>query len=198
MEQAKKYGYDKDEYYRLRDYFNEGNPSKLEEAALFLYFNKTGFNGLYRVNSKNKFNVPIGRYKSPTVVDEDKILAGSQSLQDIEIYSKDYTYVLDDSSPGDLVYFDPPYQPVSETSYFTAYTMNGFGMKEQRELYDTCIALDNKDVNFVLSNSYASQIVEMYESVDKFRMKIVEAKRSINSKASKRGPVKEILVTNIK
>ena len=158
---------------------------------------KTGFNGLWRVNSKDKFNVPFGRYKNPTIVPKDRIMDSSRVLQNIEILCTDFTYVLDIAKERDLCYFDPPYEPVSETAYFTSYTAKGFDMTEQERLSDTCEKLDNQGVYFVLSNSHVKQIVDLYESNPNFRIEIVQARRSINSKADKRGPINEILVTNI-
>jgi DNA adenine methylase len=109
----------------------------------------------------------------------------------------DFTYILEEAQKGDLCYFDPPYQPVSETAYFTSYTAKGFDMGEQERLSDTCYKLDERGVYFVLSNSHVKQIVDLYEPHPNFRIKIVQANRMINSKAYKRGPINEILVTNI-
>jgi DNA adenine methylase len=195
--EATKYVYEKETYYRLRTRYNEEDISDLERAALFLYFNKTGFNGLWRVNSKDKFNVPFGRYKNPTIVPKERIWESSRVLTNIKIFCTDFTYVLDVVQKGDLCYFDPPYEPVSETAYFTSYTAQGFDMKEQERLGDTCKKLDEMGVYFVLSNSHVKQIVDIYDSYPKFRINIVQARRSINSRADKRGPINEILVTNI-
>lgn len=197
IEEASKYEYEKEIYYVLRTRFNEEEVTDIERAALFLYFNKTGFNGLWRVNSKGKFNVPFGRYKNPTIVPIEKILEASRVLKNIEILCTDFSYILDAAEEGDLCYFDPPYEPVSETAYFTSYTAKGFDINEQERLCDTCMKLDEKGVYFVLSNSKVKQIVDLYESNPRFRIKIVQARRAINSKADKRGPVNEILVTNI-
>ena len=197
IEEASKYEYEKENYYRLRDRFNEEEITDLERAALFLYFNKTGFNGLWRVNSKGKFNVPIGRYKNPTIVPVEKIMASSRVLKEIQILNTDFTYVIAASKKGDLCYFDPPYEPVSETAYFTSYTAKGFDMNEQERLRDMCVELDKKGVNFVLSNSHVKQIEDLYKERPSFKIKIVQARRSINSRADKRGPINEILVTNI-
>ena len=197
IEETSQYKYEKETYYQLRQRYNTEEITDLEKAALFLYLNKTGFNGLWRVNSRDKYNVPFGRYKNPTIVPIKRIRAASQILKDIEILCTDFSYVKDASKQGDLCYFDPPYEPVSETAYFTSYTPKGFGMDEQEKLSDVCQKLDDKGVNFVLSNSHVKQIVDLYDSNPNFRIKIVQARRSINSKASKRGPINEILVTNI-
>ena len=197
IQKASEYPYDKEVYYRLRDRFNEEKLSDLERASLFLYFNKTGFNGLYRVNLKGKFNVPFGRYRNPTIVPETKIMQASKLLKGIDILNTDFTYIIDHAGEGDLCYLDPPYEPVSETAYFTSYSAEGFDLNEQVRLRDTCVNLHDKGVLFVLSNSHVKQIVDMYSEEKDFAVKVVEARRSINSKADKRGPVKEILVTNI-
>jgi len=197
LEEASKYKYEKETYYSLRDRFNEEELSDLERAALFLYFNKTGFNGLWRVNSRGKFNVPFGRYKNPTIVPADRIRDSSRILKNVEVFCTDFSYVVNYANEGDLCYFDPPYEPVSETAYFTSYTAEGFDMNEQERLSDTCYKLDDKGVYFVLSNSHVKQIVDLYEPNPNFRVQIVKARRSINSKADKRGAINEILVTNI-
>lgn len=195
VETARQYPYDKEVYYELRDRFNHEEITDVEQAALLLYFNKTGFNGLYRVNSKNEFNVPFGRYKNPTIVPEDRIYEASELLKDVEIFSRDFTYIIEYSNPGDLVYFDPPYLPVSDTSDFTSYSSDGFSYDDQLMLVDTCNKLDEKGVYFVLSNSNVKVLVDKYE--EHFTVHTVQAARSINSKASKRGEVNEILVSNV-
>jgi len=195
IETAKQYVHDKEIYYQLREKFNHEDISKVEEAALLLYFNKTGFNGLYRVNSKNEFNVPFGRYKNPTIVPEERIYMASKLLENVEILNTDFTYVIDHAEEGDIVYFDPPYLPVSETSDFTSYSKDGFSYDDQLELVKTCKKLDEKDVFFVLSNSYVKVLVDQYD--ENFDVHTVQAARSINSKASKRGAINEILATNI-
>jgi DNA adenine methylase len=197
ISKASEYKYEKKTYYKLRSRFNEEIITDIERAALFLYFNKTGFNGLWRVNSQGKFNVPFGRYKNPTIVPADKIRKASRLLKKIKIYCTDFNYILEASKEGDLCYFDPPYEPVSETAYFTSYTANGFNMKAQERLSDICHKLDNRGVFFVLSNSHVKQIVDLYDGNPNFEIKVIQARRLINSKADKRGLIKEILVTNV-
>lgn len=194
---AKTYVHNKEVFYQLRERFNQPDLTDVENAALLLYLNKTAFNGLYRVNSKDKFNVPFGSYKNPKIVDEKRIHEASVLFQDIEILCTDFTYVEETSVKGDLVYFDPPYLPVSDTAHFTSYARDGFSYDDQIRLRDTCVKLDEKGVHFVLSNSYVKPLIEKYEEIDAFQMIIVQANRAINSKGSARGPINEILVTNI-
>jgi DNA adenine methylase len=196
IDQAKEYNYEEEEYYTLRDRFNEPDLPKVEEAALLLYLNRTGFNGLYRVNSKGEFNVPFGRYSNPTIVLEKRIRKARKVLRNMEIFNKDFSYILEYANPGDLVYFDPPYQPVSDTANFTNYSPEGFDLDEQVRLREICEGLDDKGVLFVLSNSHAKPIRELYHGTS-FRVERVKANRVISSKASTRGRVAEILVTNI-
>lgn len=198
MAEARKYKHEKEMFYELRERFNQNGLTDLERASLLLYFNKTAFNGLYRVNSKGKFNVPFGSYKNPTIVPEERILEASEVLKKVEIFSKDFSYILDYAKKGDLCYFDPPYHPVSDTSYFTSYTENGFDLSEQERLRDLCLDLDKKGVYWVLSNSYASEVRNLYNDLPiDVREKIVESPRRISCKTSTRGLTKEILVTNI-
>ena len=196
IEEASQYIYDKAEYYRLRTRFNEEHLSDVEDAAILLYLNKTGYNGLYRVNSKGKYNVPFGRYKNPRIVDEERIIEASKLLENISINSERFYSVKKHAEMGDLVYFDPPYLPVSETSDFTAYSKSGFGYEDHVLLKDTCLDLDQRGVYFVQSNSYVEPILDLYKDIG-FRIEIVQMNRAINSKTSKRGGVNEILVTNI-
>jgi len=196
IEEASQYIYDKAEYYRLRTRFNEEQLTEVEDAAILLYLNKTGYNGLYRVNSKGKYNVPFGRYKNPRIVDEERIIEASKLLENISINSERFYSVKKHAERGDLVYFDPPYLPVSETSDFTAYSKSGFGYEDHVLLKDTCLDLDQRGVYFVQSNSYVEPILELYKDIG-FRIEIVQMNRAINSKTSRRGGVNEILVTNI-
>lgn len=180
-------------YYIVRAGFNELKTG-VKKAAFFLYLNRTGFNGLYRVNKKGEFNVPFGKYKNPTIVDEKRILSASHALNQTKIYNEDFEYILDVAKKDDLVYFDPPYEPMSDTSNFTAYSKSGFTIEDQKRLSKTCKILDDAGVNFILSNSHVDRIIQLYEE---FHIYTVKARRAINSDASKRGAVNEILVTNI-
>lgn len=169
--------------------------SALKRASRVIYLNKTCFNGLYRVNSSGEFNTPFGRYKSPNIVNEPVLRAVSKYLQnnDIQLLSGDFEDALKGARKGAFVYLDPPYDPLSKSSNFTGYVEGGFGSDQQERLRDTCIKLHQKGVNFLLSNSATPFIKDLYQD---FEIIEVGAKRQINSVASKRGEVTEVLVRN--
>lgn len=195
------YGNNKDDFYKARKEFNRPirgeKLDKLQEASLLLYLNRTCFNGLYRENSNGKFNVPFGDYSNPDWIREKQIMECSEVLQNLDILNEDFEYILNEAKAGDLVYFDPPYQPVSETADFTQYSKEGFDFHEQERLRDVCVELGKRGALFVLSNSWAKPVRKLYEEVDEFGVKRVIANRDISSKAETRGSVYEILVTNI-
>lgn len=197
IESASQHEYNDDYYYDARNRYNHDDGlSDVERAGMFLYFNKTAFNGLWRVNADGEFNAPIGGYDNPTIVPEDRIREASTVLEGFELYQEDFEYVLEEANEGDLVYFDPPYQPVSETASFTDYTKGGFDEEDQKRLHATCVELDKMGVSFVLSNSYAKPVRDLYDNTKGFAVKSVTARRYINSDGEGRGPVKEILVHN--
>jgi DNA adenine methylase len=188
--------YEKEYYYRLRDV--ERTPeyaewSAVERASRFIYLNKTCYNGLYRVNSKGEFNVPFGRYKNPTILDEDTLRACHEALQGVDIECRDFREVWMDLGKGDFVYFDPPYVPVSATAKFDEYTQEGFVEEDQRDLAEICRELDGRGVKFIASNADAPLVRELYEGFD---IEVVYAARSINSKGRKRELVPEVVVRN--
>jgi DNA adenine methylase len=162
-------------------------------AARLIYLNKTCFNGLYRVNSRGEFNVPIGNYTKPSILNEEGLRKASKQLAGADIAEKDFRMVLCDAEAGDFVYLDPPYHPRSETAYFTSYTRDSFGEKDQRELAEVYRALDKKGCLLVLSNSDTTLVRQLYKD---FRKVAVSARRNINSRADRRGPIKERLVVN--
>lgn len=185
-------------YYQQRELFNHRPNGEefddLEEAALLLYLNRTGFNGLYRENADGEFNVPIGRYANPDWVRAEQVRAASEVLEDVAIYRGDFEYVLDAATAGDLVYFDPPYEPVSPTADFTDYAAEGFDRDDQRRLLDVARALADRGVAVILSNS--GVLKELYEERG-FHVDLVGARRAINSDASERGEVDEIVATSV-
>lgn len=167
--------------------------SDVERASRFIYLNRTCFNGMYRVNSQGQFNVPFGHYKNPRIIDENNLLNCSELLKKTEIKCADFSEILTKVKKGDLVYFDPPYVPLNDTSSFTSYTKDGFDINMQFKLRDVCDKLDNKGVKFMLSNSDTKLVNELYVN---YEIKKVFASRQINANADGRGKITEVLVRN--
>lgn len=166
--------------------------SDAERTARFIYLNRAGFNGLYRVNRKGEFNVPFGKYTNPTICDESNLKAVHECLQQkVSFHLQDFEPFVESAQEGDAVYFDPPYLPVSDTANFTEYTEEGFGITEHRRLAATFRRLAERGVAVLLSNSDMPQIRALFEG---FRIDTVAARRNINSDGDKRGPVSELLV----
>jgi len=169
----------------------------IARAARFIYLNKTAFNGLYRVNSKNGFNVPYGKYNNPNIADVENLRLVSGSLKGTTIKHADYKMVLDTAKKGDFVYFDPPYYPVSRTSSFTSYTRDAFLEKEQIELRETFLELHKRGCYVMLSNSDTTFMRQIYAGLsDIIKIHTVQAARAINSNANGRGKVSELVITN--
>lgn len=167
--------------------------SKIGQAARFIYLNKTAYNGLYRVNRFGRFNVPFGRYKNPILYDLDNLRMASLVLQQAEFFSLDYAAFLEQhAKPGDFVYLDPPYQPVSRYSDFKRYTKNQFRESDQYRLAQVFVQLIKLGAYPILSNSYSKLTLELYADHD---IQIVEAHRNINHDGAGRGLVREILIT---
>ncbi|MEI7961839.1 MAG: DNA adenine methylase [archaeon] len=187
-------------YYKKRELYNTRATDKVMQAALFIFLNRTCFNGLYRVNKSNHHNVPIGSYKKPTICDADNIFAVSNALQKVEILSKDYEKTLDYASKHTLFYFDPPYKPLSKTSSFNSYAKDEFNDDEQTRLRDFCTKIDLHGYKWILSNSD----VKGKDSDDDFFdilysnyfITRVKASRRINANPEKRGELNELLITN--
>ncbi|MBA4452686.1 MAG: DNA adenine methylase [Nitrosopumilaceae archaeon] len=181
-------------YYAIR----ESNPrSAVEKTSRLLFLNRTCFNGLYRVNSKGKFNVPLGKYTNPNIVNEENIRSVSHVLQSskVSIKCRDFESVLNDAKKGDLVYFDPPYQPVSDTANFTSYTHKSFTITDLKRLANLCLDLDSKGCKVLLSNSDSQEVAEMFTD-KQWKIKKIEANRSINSNSKKRTGHFELLIKN--
>jgi DNA adenine methylase len=185
------YPHDSTFFYRFREEKVDGG-SDAEVAAWFIYLNKTGYNGLYRVNRNNGFNVPFGRYANPNICDEPTLRACSTALAGTELLVEDFEAVVAQANRGDFVYFDPPYVPLSTTSSFTSYTANGFGAAEQTRLRDTAKKLKTRGVRVLLSNSSAPFVRSLY--ADSFDLIDVFATRAVNSKATARGAIAELLI----
>lgn len=195
LKQHKKHN-SKDHFLKVRSQ-KTSRLSDVSRAARFIYLNKTAFNGLYRVNQKGQFNVPYGKYENPNIVDVENIYNVSAALQKTRITNGSYKQVLRYAKKGDFVYFDPPYYPVSKTANFTSYTKDAFMEKEQEELRDIFIDLHNRGCFVMLSNSDTPFIRDLYSNIcDSIKIHTVHAGRAINSKASKRGKITEVVVTN--
>lgn len=199
VEDLKRHRNEKDYFYELRDAdrqpgFEEW--SSVRKASRIIYLNKTCFNGLFRVNSQGHFNVPFGKYKNPQIVNETVLRAVSRYLNENEVRilePQDFVQAVRPAKKGDFVYFDPPYDPVTQTSSFTGYSLNGFRREDQVRLRDTFVDLDRRGCKILLSNSATDFIKELYQE---YRIEIVSASRNINSVAAKRGKIDEVLVMN--
>lgn len=180
-------------YYKIRAE-NPKGLSSLERAVRLIYLNKTCFNGLYKVNSKGEFNVPMGNYNNPAIVNEKDLREVSKLLKNTKISAQQFNKIESKVRKNDFVYFDPPYYPLKKKS-FTTYTKERFLDKEQKELARLFKALDKKGAKVMLSNSDSAFIRELYRD---YKIDEVEANRAINSDAEGRGKINEIIVTNYK
>lgn len=195
IEKKKKY------YYHKRVLFNERQKNSTTRAALFIFLNRTCFNGLFRVNKRNKFNVPIGSYKKPVICNENNLLAVSEALQKVVLLSGDFEKTVCYADTNSLFYFDPPYKPLSKTSSFNSYAKNEFNDNEQIRLKMFCDKLDALNSRWILSNSD----VKGKNSGDNFfddlfkryHINRVFARRSINANSAKRGQLTELLISNM-
>ena len=189
-------------YYHKRDKFNARSTDAVYQAALFIFLNKTCFNGLYRVNRNNIFNVPVGSYTKPLICDSENLRAVSRLLKNVTILNGDFTETLNYAGENTCFYLDPPYKPLTETANFTSYAKNQFNDTEQLRLKMFCDKLDSHGYKWILSNSdiksenpdngFFDDLYENY-SIDR-----VLAKRSINVNANKRGHLNELLINNFK
>lgn len=181
-------------YYRIRSQ-NPRDLTPVQRAARLIYMNKTCYNGLYRENQKGEFNVPFGRYKRPKICNQERLHAASRALQGVELCDVDFAKAIGDAGEGDFVYFDPPYVPLNATSSFTSYSSYGFDDEDHRRLAETFHTLTARGCRVMLSNSSAPLVYELYEGHG-YQIEEIQARRNINSKAHKRGPVKELLIMN--
>lgn len=181
--------------------FNTKQTTPVETAALFIFLNRTCFNGLYRVNSKGEFNVPHGKYTKPRICDADNLRACSMVLQNVEILCGDFAETDRFAGPDTLFYFDPPYKPITETSSFTSYAKEGFDDNEQLRLRDFCDKINKEKALFVASNSDPKDVNSKDNFFDTiyqhFIIKRVSAARMINSDASGRGAISELMISNV-
>ena len=199
--QSKKNGQEQKEYYLAkRRRYNSHNAGNVETAALFIFLNRTCFNGLYRVNSKGEYNVPFGKAKNPLICDEETIMADSRLLQKVEILNGDFECVEKHIGRNAFLYFDPPYRPLTQTASFTAYSKGGFDDAQQKRLAEFCRRLNVKGCQWLLSNSdpHKSDPNDMFfdELYAGFDIHRVYASRMINSKAEGRCKITELAIRN--
>ena len=184
-----------------RKQYNSKNKSDIETAALFIFLNRTCFNGLYRVNSKGEFNVPHGRYLNPKICDKDNLMAVSKVLQNVDILCGDFENTEQYAGLNTIFYIDPPYKPLTETSSFTSYTKDGFGDVEQFRLRDFCVRIAQQKAQFIASNSDPQENKTGLPFFDalyyQFNIKRVKASRVINANPNNRGSISEIMISNI-
>ncbi|MGE4288576.1 MAG: DNA adenine methylase [Salinivirgaceae bacterium] len=187
-------------YYEKRAFFNERSADGITHAALFIFLNRTCFNGLYRVNRHNQFNVPMGSYKKPTICDEANLRLVNKALEKVKILNGDFEETLNYADKSTFFYFDPPYKPLNVTSSFNAYASNGFDDEEQTRLKIFCDKIHAKGHQWMLSNSDVKTTENASHFFDDlyadYHIERVKARRAINSVASKRGELNELLITN--
>ena len=190
-------------YYTVRERFNSTTLTEetaTEKAAQFIFLNKTCFNGLYRVNRKGQFNVPMGAYKNPTICDDENLRNIHEALQNVTIVCGDYSMSKSFIDKDTFVYLDPPYRPISETSAFTAYNTDAFDDNEQIRLAKFIDEINLSGAKIVLSNSDPKNVNEEDNFFDdlykNYKINRVEASRAINSKGDKRGKINELLICN--
>lgn len=196
----------KEYFLECRKEFNilkkENYNRSLRLASLFIFLNKTCFNGLYRVNKKGEFNAPHGKYKNPLICDKENLLLVSEKLKNLKIAQGDYKKCLDFIDENTFVYLDPPYKPLSKTANFVSYNENIFADKEQKELSEFINLIDKKGAFFLLSNSDPKNVNENDDYFrilyDKFHIETVLANRTVNSDKTNRGKINELLISNIK
>ncbi len=181
------------QFYEVRAREIDKLPDDVDVAAWFIYLNKTAYNGLYRVNKKDRFNAPIGSYKNPRICDAPNLQACAAALDQTGVLHGSFEQIHTCAQSGDFVYFDPPYDPSSKTASFTKYTPNGFTLDDQTALRDLALELKGRGVRVLISNSDTPKIRALY--AEGFTIQVVQVARAINSVARKRQPVAELLIS---
>jgi DNA adenine methylase len=197
IEDLGRHYYDKDYFYSVR----AQDPSQLtavQAASRTIFLNRTGFNGLYRVNKKGGFNVPFGRYSNPLICDEENLQACSAALQTVQFRTAPFAAVVEEVGQGDFVYLDPPYVPLSRTANFTGYVAGGFGPHDQQQLAQALVGIHRRGGRFMLSNADTPGTRAMYRAlpIESLKIEQVQASRSVNCRSSGRGKVGELIVRN--
>ncbi len=197
IQSLKQHRNEKEYYYKIRNMDRDPEKfsklSDIERASRTIFLNRCCYNGLYRVNSRGEFNVPFGKYKNPKFCDEINLRAVNCVLRNVQICKASFETCLKFAEENDFLYLDPPYQPLSETANFTSYTREGFAEDAQLRLYEVYQELDKQGCKVMLSNSYNKFILKLYQN---YKIITVDAKRAINSDATKRGEIKEVLIMN--
>lgn len=199
IEDLNKHKNEEEYFYKIRELDREKEKyeslTNVEKASRILFLNKTCYNGLFRVNKAGEFNTPYGNYKNPNIVNAPTLRAVSNYFNKANITFKccDYEQSLKNIRKGAFVYFDPPYDPVSNSANFTGYDKGGFDREEQKRLKSICDKLNKRGIKFLLSNSATDYILDLYSD---YTIEIIKAKRAINSNPNKRGAVDEVLVRN--
>lgn len=199
IEDLNKHKNEADYFYKIRGLDRDINIynslTSIQRASRIHYLNKTCYNGLFRVNNAGQFNAPFGRYRNPNITNKVTLRAVSKYFNQANITFKcgDFEEALKGIRKGSFVYFDPPYDPVSDSSNFTGYAKDGFDRDEQIRLRDLCNKLNSKGIKFLLSNSSTKFIREIYKD---YHVITIQAKRTINSDADNRGEIDEVLVMN--
>lgn len=182
-------------FYKVRERFNQERSAEvLDRAAWLIYLNKTCFNGLFRTNKSGEFNVPVGRFANPRVVDPDKLRVASGLLSRAKLKHATFDELVRDAEPDDMIYLDPPYDPISKTSSFAGYAEGGFGREDQERLAETFRLLDERRCILALSNSDTELVRKLYAGFD---FHPIIAPRAISSKSATRGEVSELLIRNV-
>lgn len=199
IQDLSKHKNESDYFYELRAWDRDAaiyaKRSNIERASRVLYLNKTCYNGLFRVNQSGQFNTPFGRYKNPNIENAITLRAVSKFFNesDVEFRNTDFEGAVRGCQQGDFIYFDPPYDPVSDSANFTGYAQGGFGRAEQVRLKELCDKLNETGVKFLLSNAATEFIIDLYKE---YNIEIIQAKRAINSNPANRGVVDEVLIRN--
>lgn len=184
----------KEQYYLSRDRYNTSLPNSIERAALFIYLNKTCFNGLYRVSKRGQFNVPMGRYKNPRILDAIKLRTASRTLESATLCCHGFNVVCDRTTSSNFVYLDPPYDPISDTANFTSYTVGDFTRHSDHVYLRDCVdRMTERGVWCMVSNSDTPFVRQLYAG---FRIRTISAPRSVSCKGSDRKSVNELVITN--
>ncbi len=194
LQRLRPFATDRDFFYEIRSWDRQPGFAQrplVERAARTIFLNRTCYNGLYRLNNKGQFNAPFGYYKNPLIVDSDNLREVSRALRDVELRVADFGDVLERAEVGDLIYFDPPYVPVSPTASFTSYTRRGFGEEEQRRLAAVFHQLAERGCYVILSNSSTALARQLYADV--CEVEVVLASRKINCDGNRRGFVEELI-----